>query len=111
MASSPRRAPWRSSFRVTFPRSDAARNRRRFHFPRGSSVKMISAMQELEREIAGLIIDALTLDVQVEAFDREAPLYGDHFGLDSIDMLEIALVVSQRYGFQIRADDVENKHV
>jgi len=68
-------------------------------------------MDELEKEVAGLIIAALTLDLQVDAFDREAPLYGDHFGLDSIDMLEIALVVSQRYGLQIRSDDVENRHV
>jgi acyl carrier protein len=68
-------------------------------------------MTELEQEIAGLIIEALTLDSKVESFDRDAPLYGDHYGLDSIDMLEIALVISQRYGFQIRSDDVQNEHV
>jgi len=68
-------------------------------------------MNELEREIAALIIEALTLDVGAEAFEPEAPLYGGRFGLDSIDMLEIALVISQRYGFQIRSDDVENEHV
>ena len=69
--------------------------------------RSIDGMDELEKEIAGSIIDALTLDIAVEAFDPEAPLYGDRFGLDSIDMLEIA----QRYGFQIRSDDVENRHV
>jgi acyl carrier protein len=68
-------------------------------------------MNELEQEIAALIIEALTLDIGTDAFDPEAPLYGDRFGLDSIDMLEIALVISQRYGFQIRSDDVENEHV
>jgi acyl carrier protein len=31
--------------------------------------------------------------------------------LDSIDVLEIALVISQRYGVQLRSDDVENKHI
>jgi acyl carrier protein len=62
-------------------------------------------------KIATSIIEALTLDIGVDAFDPEAPLYGDRFGLDSIDMLEIALVISQRYGFQIRSDDVENEHV
>ena len=68
-------------------------------------------MNELEQEIATSIIEALTLDIGVDAFEPEAPLYGDRFGLDSIDMLEIALVISQRYGFQIRSDDVENEHV
>jgi acyl carrier protein len=35
-------------------------------------------------------------------------LYGDGLGLDSIDMLEISLVVSKQYGFQLKSD-VENK--
>ena len=68
-------------------------------------------MTELEREIAASVIEALSLELPIDEFDPEAPLYGDHFGLDSIDMLEIALVISQRYGFQIRSDDVQNEHV
>jgi acyl carrier protein len=55
-------------------------------------------MTELEREIAASIVEALSLELPVDEFDPEAPLYGDHFGLDSIDMLEIAVVVSARYG-------------
>ena len=42
--------------------------------------------------------------------DAAAPLFGnDGLGLDSIDILEVALEVSQRYGFQLRSDD-ENNH-
>ena len=40
-------------------------------------------------------------------FETEA-LYGEGLGLDSIDILEVALVVSQRYGFQLRSDDEDN---
>ena len=32
-------------------------------------------------------------------------------GLDSIDILEVALEVSNRYGFQLRSDDADNEHI
>ena len=32
-------------------------------------------------------------------------------GLDSIDVLEVALVVSKRYGLQLRADSADNQHI
>lgn len=69
------------------------------------------ALTELEREIAAAIVDALSLEVPVDEFDPEAPLYGDRYGLDSIDMLEIAVVVSARYGVELRADDVQSHNV
>ncbi len=68
-------------------------------------------MTDLEREIAASIIDALALETPVDEFDPEAPLYGDRYGLDSIDMLEIAVVVSARYGIELRSDDVANRNV
>lgn len=62
----------------------------------------------LEREIAGLIVAALNLEMQPEEIAPEEPLYGDPLGLDSIDILEIALVVSKQYGVQIKADGEDN---
>ena len=55
-------------------------------------------MSELEREIATLIIQALRLEITVADFASAAPLYGEPLGLDSIDMLEIALAISTQYG-------------
>ena len=63
----------------------------------------------LQLEIAELLVDALNLDVIAAEIDPEAPLYGDGLGLDSIDILEVALVVSKRYGLQLKADS-ENNH-
>jgi acyl carrier protein len=62
----------------------------------------------LEREIAELLVSALNLDVAAQDVAPEAPLYGDGLGLDSIDILEVALEVSRRYGFQLRSDDEHN---
>ena len=39
------------------------------------------------------------------------PLYGGGLGLDSIDILEVALEVSKRYGFQLRADNEDNVRI
>jgi acyl carrier protein len=63
----------------------------------------------LQIEIAELMVQALNLDTTAAEIDPEAPLYGDGLGLDSIDILEVALVVSKRYGLQLKADS-ENNH-
>ncbi|MGZ8261121.1 MAG: phosphopantetheine-binding protein [Caldimonas sp.] len=72
---------------------------------------MPSPQTALQREVAALLVEALNLDVAPESIDPEAPLYGEGLGLDSIDILEVALVVSQRYGFQLRSDDDENVRI
>ncbi len=63
------------------------------------------------RELAQLIVETLNLDVAAATIDPEAPLFGEGLGLDSIDMLEIALAVSQTYGVKLRADDTDNQQI
>jgi acyl carrier protein len=62
-------------------------------------------------EVAALIVAALNLEMLPEDIDVDAPLYGEGLGLDSIDILEVALVVSKRYGFQLRAEDENNAKI
>ena len=62
----------------------------------------------LQNEVAELIVSALNLDVIPEEIQADTPLYGEGLGLDSIDILEVALVVSKRFGFQLRADNADN---
>ena len=62
----------------------------------------------LQREVAELVVSALNLEVAAPDVQADDPLYGDGLGLDSIDILEIALVVSKRYGLQLRADHEDN---
>lgn len=66
------------------------------------------AIDALLPEIAELIIAALNLEMSPSEIEADAPLFGDGLGLDSIDVLEIALVVSKRYGFQLRSDNEDN---
>lgn len=67
----------------------------------------------LELEIAGLIVTALNLDIDAADIQPEEALYGEGqdgkgLGMDSIDILEVALVVSKRFGFQLKADSEDN---
>jgi acyl carrier protein len=72
---------------------------------------MTSAQTDLQREVAALLVEALNLEISPESIAPDAPLYGEGLGLDSIDILEVALVVSQRYGFQLRSDDEDNVRI
>jgi acyl carrier protein len=65
----------------------------------------------LQREIAALFVQALNLEIAPQDIDPEAPLYGDGLGLDSIDILEVALIVSKQYGIQLRADSQDNHQI
>ena len=62
-----------------------------------------------ELDLARVIVATLNLEVRAEDIDPTAPLYGEGLGLDSIDILEIALAVSKTYGVKLRSDD-ENNH-
>ena len=71
----------------------------------------VSSTADLQREVAELMIECLNLEVTADQIAPDAPLYGDGLGLDSIDVLEVTLVVSKRYGLQLRADNVDNQHI
>ena len=65
-----------------------------------------------ERELADLLVEVLHLEMAASEIDPEAPLYGDQgLGLDSIDILEIAVAISKKYGFKLRSDDPDNDRI
>ncbi|MDA8383449.1 MAG: phosphopantetheine-binding protein [Betaproteobacteria bacterium] len=71
----------------------------------------MSQVVSLELEVAQLIVEALNLEVDPSAIEVDAPLYGEGLGLDSIDMLELSLAISKKYGFQLRSDDKDNVRI
>jgi acyl carrier protein len=71
----------------------------------------ITTQSTQEADLARLIVSTLNLEVPADEIDPDAALYGEGLGLDSIDMLEIALVVSQQYGVKLRADDENNMQI
>jgi acyl carrier protein len=65
----------------------------------------------LQDEVAALVVEALNLEMSPGEIAPDAPLYGEGLGLDSIDILEVALAVSKRYGFQLRSDSTDNTRI
>ncbi len=76
--------------------------------PVATSPVIAVPQEQLEAEVIQLLISTLNLEVKPEDVTAFTPLYADGLGLDSIDILEIALAVSKRYGFQMRSDDPRN---
>lgn len=68
-------------------------------------------LDSLMAEVAGMIVGALNLEIVPGEIEPDEPLFGDGLGLDSIDLLEVALAVSKAYGFQLRADDENNTRI
>jgi acyl carrier protein len=62
-------------------------------------------------EVAQLIVEALNLEMEAGEIEPDAPLFGEGLGLDSIDVLEVALVISKKYGFQLRSDNADNVRI
>jgi acyl carrier protein len=72
----------------------------------------ISIQTPLEQEVAKLIVNALNLeDIDPGSINPESPLFNEGLGLDSIDALELSLVISTNYGFQIKSDDSNNVEI
>jgi acyl carrier protein len=72
----------------------------------------MSAHPELVEDLKRLIIEALLLeDVSPEKIGTNDPLFGEGLGLDSIDALELAMALEERYGVKIEDDPDENRRI
>jgi len=66
------------------------------------------ATPEFLHEMATMIVATLNLEMTPEQIQPDEPLYGEGLGLDSIDILEIALVIAKTYGLQLKTDSDDN---
>ena len=64
-----------------------------------------------ELKLAEAIVAALNLEIAAADIDPQAPLYDKGLGLDSIDILEVALAISQIYKVKLRSDDARNLEI
>ena len=68
-------------------------------------------MQELILELKQKIIEVLNLeDMTPEDINENEPLFGDGLGLDSIDALELIVMIEKNYGIKL-ANPAEGKAI
>ena len=70
-----------------------------------------SSLSPQELLLAQLIVTTLNLDIPAAEIAPQARLYGEGLGLDSIDILEIALAISKSYGIRLKSDDEDNVRI
>ncbi len=67
-------------------------------------------MSELTKELKVKLIDILNLqDLTPENLDENAPLVGGEYGIDSIDVLEMVVMVEKDYGIVINNQEIGEK--
>ena len=68
-------------------------------------------MEQLILELKKQIIEVLNLeDVKPEDIDSQAPLFGEGLGLDSIDALELIVLMEKNYGIKL-SDPAQGKEI
>lgn len=68
-------------------------------------------MEELVLQLKNEIIEVLNLeDIRPEDIDNDAPLFGDGLGLDSIDALELIVMLEKNYGIKLK-DPAKGKEI
>jgi len=70
----------------------------------------VAEPESLHAELKKLIVETLALeDTAPDEIESDAPLFGEGLGLDSIDALEIAMVLEERYGVTLDDDPESNQ--
>lgn len=68
-------------------------------------------MEELIAKLKQQIITALNLEEMTpDMIDTDAPLFGDGLGLDSIDALELIVLLEKEYGIRL-SDPAQGKQI
>ena len=72
----------------------------------------MSKPETLHAELKELIVETLALeDVTAAEIDTDAPLFVEGLGLDSIDALELAMALEEKYGVKIGDDPDTNQQI
>lgn len=67
---------------------------------------------DLINELKTMLIEGLRLeDVTVDDISPEMALFGGGLGLDSIDALEIGVMLDRQYGIKITSGDERNNQI
>lgn len=58
-------------------------------------------MEDLIKELKTKIVESMKLEISPDEIDSDAALFGEGLGLDSIDVLELVVMLDRHYGIKI----------
>ena len=71
---------------------------------------MTQTIEDLIPQLKAQIVDCLHIDDETaELLEEDTPLFGEETGLDSIDALELVVMLDKRYGIKITDSKVARK--
>jgi acyl carrier protein len=71
---------------------------------------MMQTIEELIPQLKAQILERLIIDgMDPEELDEDMPLFGEVTGLDSIDALEVVVMLEKNYGIKITDSKVARK--
>lgn len=66
-------------------------------------LKYIQTREEIQTRLKKLLCDRLQLPMQPDEMDPDAPLFGTGIDLDSIDAVEIVMIIENEFGIKLRS--------
>lgn len=67
---------------------------------RDSTRAYVAEREELLARVRRILIDGLDVQCEPDTIDPDTPLFGSGLGLDSIDAVELALLLEDRFGLK-----------
>lgn len=72
-----------------------------------SETAIAAKRQELSTRLKTVLIDRLSLELEVNEIADDSPLFGTGLRLDSVDSLEVAIAVESEFGVAITDEDMQ----
>lgn len=70
------------------------------------ATEIAQSRKEISERLKQVLIERLSLQLEIDEIADDSPLFGSGLGLDSVDALEVAIAVETEFGVAITDEDM-----